>query len=126
MDLLVELGYQVETASCGREAVEKVRSAGEPFDLVLGSPPYWPLGTRVEAAHPQAIPARLTRLTLYPATWLFHQIKTAPETEMLERCRPEAIPVPPPPAKRRRTRRRRWCRCSWSGFTGRASPKPSP
>jgi poly(A) polymerase len=55
----------------------------------------------------QAIPARLTRLTLYPATWLFHQIKTAPETEMLERCRPEAIPVPPPPAKRRRTRRRR-------------------
>lgn len=30
-----------------------------PFDLVLGSPPYWPLGTRVEAAHPQAIPARL-------------------------------------------------------------------
>lgn len=31
----------------------------EPFDLVLGSPPYWPLGTRVEAAHPQAIPARL-------------------------------------------------------------------
>lgn len=34
--------------------------AGEaPFDLVLGSPPYWPVGTRVEAAHPQAIPARL-------------------------------------------------------------------
>lgn len=31
----------------------------EPFDLVLGSPPYWPVGTRVEAAHPQAIPARL-------------------------------------------------------------------
>ncbi len=30
-----------------------------PFDLVTGSPPYWPLGTRVEAAHPQAIPARL-------------------------------------------------------------------
>ena len=30
-----------------------------PFDLVLGSPPYWPVGTRVEAAHPQAIPARL-------------------------------------------------------------------
>ncbi len=30
-----------------------------PFDLVTGSPPYWPLGTRVEARHPQAIPARL-------------------------------------------------------------------
>jgi tRNA1(Val) A37 N6-methylase TrmN6 len=31
----------------------------EPFDLVLGSPPYWPVGTRVPAAHPQAVPARL-------------------------------------------------------------------
>jgi tRNA1Val (adenine37-N6)-methyltransferase len=30
-----------------------------PFDLVLGSPPYWPLGTRLEASHPQAVPARL-------------------------------------------------------------------
>ncbi|HWQ08002.1 MAG TPA: methyltransferase [Holophaga sp.] len=30
-----------------------------PFDLVLGSPPYWPVGTRSEAGHPQAIPARL-------------------------------------------------------------------
>jgi tRNA1Val (adenine37-N6)-methyltransferase len=30
-----------------------------PFDLVLGSPPYWPQGTRSEAGHPQAIPARL-------------------------------------------------------------------
>ena len=30
-----------------------------PFDLVLGSPPYWPVGTRTEAGHPQAIPARL-------------------------------------------------------------------
>ena len=34
-DLLLELGYRVETASCGREAVEKVGSAEEPFDLVL-------------------------------------------------------------------------------------------
>lgn len=34
--------------------------AGEaPFDLVLGSPPYWPVGSKAEAAHPQAIPARL-------------------------------------------------------------------
>ncbi len=55
----------------------------------------------------QPIPARLTRLTLYPLTWLLHEIKTAPETELLERCRPEAIPIPPPPAKRRRMRRRR-------------------
>ena len=30
-----------------------------PFDLVLGSPPYWPVGTRVAASHPQAVPARL-------------------------------------------------------------------
>lgn len=30
-----------------------------PFDLVLGSPPYWPVGTRCQAEHPQAIPARL-------------------------------------------------------------------
>ena len=30
-----------------------------PFDLVLGSPPYWPVGSRVEAEHPQAVPARL-------------------------------------------------------------------
>lgn len=38
----------------------------EPFDLVLGSPPYWPVGSRLEAAHPQAIPARLeVRGTVY-------------------------------------------------------------
>jgi len=30
-----------------------------PFDLVLGSPPYWPVGSKVQAAHPQAVPARL-------------------------------------------------------------------
>ena len=30
-----------------------------PFDLVLGTPPYWPEGTRVPAAHAQAVPARL-------------------------------------------------------------------
>src|SRR5215211_5251782 len=27
-----------------------------PFDLVTGSPPYWPPGTASQAAHPQAIP----------------------------------------------------------------------
>jgi tRNA1(Val) A37 N6-methylase TrmN6 len=31
----------------------------QPFDLVLGSPPYWPVGTRSEAEHPQAVSARL-------------------------------------------------------------------
>ncbi|HSP33560.1 MAG TPA: methyltransferase [Thermoanaerobaculia bacterium] len=31
-----------------------------PFDLVLGSPPYFPRGTAVEAEHPQAVGARIT------------------------------------------------------------------
>ena len=31
----------------------------EPFDLVTGSPPYFPPGTASEAAHPQAVPARI-------------------------------------------------------------------
>src|SRR5205814_2264539 len=31
----------------------------EPFDLVTGSPPYFPPGTAVEAEHPQAVPARI-------------------------------------------------------------------
>jgi poly(A) polymerase len=67
------------------------------------------LETRVAPllARGQAIPVRLSRLTLYPATWLLHQIKTAPRDELLERCNPEAMPAPPPPAKRRRPRRRR-------------------
>ncbi len=30
-----------------------------PFDLVLGSPPYFPPGTAVAAEHPQAVPARI-------------------------------------------------------------------
>ena len=30
-----------------------------PFDLVLGSPPYFPAGTATEAGHPQAVPARI-------------------------------------------------------------------
>ena len=34
--------------------------AGEaPFDLVLGSPPYFKAGTATEANHPQAVPARI-------------------------------------------------------------------
>src|ERR1043165_5301209 len=31
----------------------------QPFDLVTGSPPYFPPGTAVEAGHPQAVPARI-------------------------------------------------------------------
>ncbi len=30
-----------------------------PFDLVTGSPPYWPEGTATTAEHPQAVPARI-------------------------------------------------------------------
>ena len=31
----------------------------QPFDLVTGSPPYFPYGTAKEARHPQSIPARM-------------------------------------------------------------------
>jgi tRNA1(Val) A37 N6-methylase TrmN6 len=31
----------------------------EPFDLVTGSPPYWPSSAATGAAHPQAVPARI-------------------------------------------------------------------
>ena len=34
-------------------------SSDVPFDLVLGSPPYFPPGAATEAEHPQAIPARI-------------------------------------------------------------------
>jgi tRNA1Val (adenine37-N6)-methyltransferase len=30
-----------------------------PFDLVTGSPPYWPSSSATEAAHPQVVPARI-------------------------------------------------------------------
>jgi poly(A) polymerase len=54
------------------------------------------------------IPARYLRLTAYPDAWLLHRIKTAPEGELLERCRPEDIPArTAPPKKRHRQRRRR-------------------
>jgi tRNA1Val (adenine37-N6)-methyltransferase len=36
-----------------------VLAAERPFDLVLGSPPYFPPGTALPATHPQAVPARI-------------------------------------------------------------------
>lgn len=36
-----------------------ILAAEEPFDLVTGSPPYWPEGTATRAEHPQAVPARI-------------------------------------------------------------------
>jgi tRNA1(Val) A37 N6-methylase TrmN6 len=36
-----------------------VAAAHGPFDLVTGSPPYWPVGAALAAEHPQAVPARL-------------------------------------------------------------------
>lgn len=38
---------------------ESILANEAPFDLVTGSPPYWPAGTATEADHPQAIPARI-------------------------------------------------------------------
>lgn len=38
---------------------ESILANEQPFDLVTGSPPYWPPGTATEAEHPQAIPARI-------------------------------------------------------------------
>jgi tRNA1Val (adenine37-N6)-methyltransferase len=38
---------------------ETVLAQEEPFDLVTGSPPYFPPGTATEAEHRQAIPARI-------------------------------------------------------------------
>lgn len=37
----------------------EVLSGEAPFDLVLGSPPYFPKGTVTEPSHPQAVPARV-------------------------------------------------------------------
>lgn len=38
---------------------ESILANEAPFDLVTGSPPYWPEGTASEAAHAQAVPARI-------------------------------------------------------------------
>ncbi len=41
------------------ELLQRVCAAHGPFDLVTGSPPYWPVGAALAADHPQAVPARL-------------------------------------------------------------------
>jgi tRNA1(Val) A37 N6-methylase TrmN6 len=47
-----------------------------PFDLVTGSPPYFPEGTVTQASHPQAVPARIEKRGSVPdyaaaaAPWL--------------------------------------------------------
>lgn len=38
---------------------ETILSNEAPFDLVTGSPPYWPSSAATGAAHPQAVPARI-------------------------------------------------------------------
>jgi poly(A) polymerase len=54
----------------------------------------------------QPIPARLARLTLFPATILLYQVKEAPEEELLERVQPENLPAQVAAPKPRRSRRR--------------------
>ena len=41
------------------EAIHAALLEDGAFDLVLGSPPYWPVTDRLAADHPQAVPARL-------------------------------------------------------------------
>ncbi|HZU52250.1 MAG TPA: methyltransferase [Holophagaceae bacterium] len=41
------------------EAIHAALLKDGAFDLVMGSPPYWPVTDRLAADHPQAIPARL-------------------------------------------------------------------
>jgi len=38
---------------------ESILAHERPFDLVTGSPPYWPASAATGAAHPQAVPARI-------------------------------------------------------------------
>ena len=51
--------YTIHEGDLRDNPLAVIVAQGGPFDLVTGSPPYWPLGSRVEAQHPQAIPARL-------------------------------------------------------------------
>jgi tRNA1(Val) A37 N6-methylase TrmN6 len=43
---------------CGDLRDPSVLREGERFDLILGSPPYFPLGTGVESTHPQKLACR--------------------------------------------------------------------
>jgi tRNA1(Val) A37 N6-methylase TrmN6 len=47
--------YQIR---CGDFRDPSVIGAGEQFDLVLGSPPYFPIGTGIEGDHPQKVACR--------------------------------------------------------------------
>lgn len=47
------------TAHLGDLREPGLLAARGPFDLVFGTPPYWPEGSRVPAEHPQSVPARL-------------------------------------------------------------------
>jgi tRNA1(Val) A37 N6-methylase TrmN6 len=42
-----------------RALVDDVAGRHGPFDLVTGSPPYWPVGAALPSIHDQAVPARL-------------------------------------------------------------------
>ena len=56
----------------------------------------------------RAIPARLSRLAVYPEAWLYCQIKEALLEELVEKCQLEEIPPRAPQPPRARPRRRRY------------------
>ena len=51
--------YHIHEGDLRDEAIQAELLKDGPFDLVLGSPPYWPVTDRLAAEHPQAVPARL-------------------------------------------------------------------
>jgi tRNA1Val (adenine37-N6)-methyltransferase len=51
--------YQILEGDLRDERVLERACEKGAFDLVTGSPPYWPVGSALAAAHPQAVPARL-------------------------------------------------------------------
>ena len=62
-----------EKARGWRAYLEARRRLREPFDLVLGAPPYFGRGTATEASHPQAVPARITLSARHPVRDYFRQ-----------------------------------------------------